>query len=343
MKLTRRGLISVVSAVAATTIGFAAPARAAETKEIVYLTPGLDLPFWRYLSKGIEAEAKKAGYSYTALDSHNSAETQLKNAQDAIARGVAGIAISPTDSSTAPSVLALAARAKIPVVVADIGTNSGEYVSFIISDNYQGAFGVGEALAAAMKEKGWKDGSVGLITISQARKNGQARTAGFRDAMKKAGITKEAGLQQMQSYTADETFKFTQDMLTANPNMRGYVHPDRPADHRRASRHQGGASRRHAARRRLRRHSGIRRSSEEGRDRRLRHAAALSHGREVRRSAGRVAQGRASRRSKSWCRSSSPPARTSTRSFQPSKRPCSPTNSSDKSEAGGSAAGLHPK
>ena len=135
MKLSRRGLISVVSALAATTIGFAAPARAADTKEIVYITPSLDLPFWRYLSHGIESEAKKAGFSYTALDSNNSAATQLKNAQDAIARGVAGIAISPTDSSTAPSVLAAAARAKIPVVVADIGTNSGDYVSFIISDN----------------------------------------------------------------------------------------------------------------------------------------------------------------------------------------------------------------
>ena len=229
MKLSRRGLISVVSALAATTIGFAAPARAADTKEIVYLTPGLNLPFWRYLSNGIELEAKKAGFSYTALDSNNSAETQLKNAQDAIARGVAGIAISPTDSSTAPSVLAAAARAKIPVVVADIGTNSGDYASFIISDNKQGAFGVGEALAAAMKEKGWQDGSVGLITISQARKNGQARTAGFREAMKNAGITKEAGLQQMQAYTADETFKFAQDMLTANPEMRGmFIQTDQP-------------------------------------------------------------------------------------------------------------------
>ena len=92
-----------------------------------------------------------------------------------------------------------------------------------------------------MKEKGWTDGSVGLVTISQARKNGQARTAGFRDAMKEAGITKEAGLQQMQSYTADETFKFTQDMLTANPNMRGmFIQTDQPTD-RRAARHQGGA------------------------------------------------------------------------------------------------------
>jgi ribose transport system substrate-binding protein len=229
--MNRRILLSRMAAIAATMslgLGGASPALA-DSKEIVYITPGLDLPFWRYLSKGIEAAAKKGGYSYQALDSHNSADTQLKNAQDAIARGVAGIAISPTDSSTAPSVLALAARAHIPVVVADIGTNSGEYVSFVISDNKEGAHGVGQALAAALKEKGWTDGSVGLITISQARKNGQARTGGFRDALKEAGIAKEAGLQQMQSYTADETFKFTQDMLTANPDMRGmFIQTDQP-------------------------------------------------------------------------------------------------------------------
>jgi len=208
----------------------AATPATAQNKEIVYLTPGLDLPFWRYLSKGVENVATAKGYTFQALDSRNSADTQLRNAQDAIARGVAGIVISPTDSSTAPSVLTLAQNANIPVVVADIGTNSGEYVSFIISDNYEGANGVGKALAAAMKEKGWEDGSVGLITISQARKNGQARTQGFRDAMKEAGITKEAGLQQMQSYTADETFKFTQDMLTANPDMRGiWIQTDQPA------------------------------------------------------------------------------------------------------------------
>jgi ribose transport system substrate-binding protein len=229
--MNRRILLSTMAAIAATTslgLGDSGPALA-DSKEIVYITPGLDLPFWRYLSKGIEAAAKKGGYTYQALDSHNSADTQLKNAQDAIARGVAGIAISPTDSSTAPSVLALAARAHIPVVVADIGTNSGEYVSFVISDNKEGAHGVGKALAEALKEKGWTDGSVGLITISQARKNGQARTGGFRDALKEAGIAKEAGLQQMQSYTADETFKFTQDMLTANPEMRGmFIQTDQP-------------------------------------------------------------------------------------------------------------------
>ncbi|PRH86168.1 ribose ABC transporter substrate-binding protein [Labrys okinawensis] len=206
------------------------PARAAG-KDIVYLTPGLDLPFWRYLAKGVESAAKAKGYGFQALDSHNSPQTQLQNAQDSIAKGVAGIVISPTDSSTAPSVLALAAKAGIPVVIGDIGTNSGDYASFIISNNYDGAKGVGEALAAALKAKGWEGGSVGLITISQARKNGQARTKGFRDGLAAGGWTgKEAGLQQMQSYTTDETFKFTQDMLTANPDMRGlFIQTDQPA------------------------------------------------------------------------------------------------------------------
>jgi len=223
------GLALAAATTATLSLGTAQPAAAA-SKEIVYLTPGLDLPFWRYLSKGIEKVAKDKGYGFQALDSHNSAQTQLQNAQDAIARGVAGIVISPTDSSTAPTVLQLAKRANIPVVIGDIGTNSGEYVSFIISDNYEGANGVGKALAELMKAKGWQDGSVGIVSISQARKNGQARTKGFKDAMAAAGIKGDAGLQQMQSYTADETFKFTQDMLTANPNMRAlFVQTDQPA------------------------------------------------------------------------------------------------------------------
>lgn len=231
--IARRTLLTM-ALTAATTLALlgagATPSRAQDNGAIVYLTPGLDLPFWRYLSKGVESVARDNGYSFQALDSANSAQTQLQNAQDAIARGVAGIVLSPTDSSTAPSVLQLAENAGIPVVIADIGTNSGTYVSFIISDNYEGAHGTGEALAQMLDEKGWQDGSVGIVSISQARLNGQARTRGFKDALSEAGITGDAGLQQMQSYTADETFRFTQDMLTSNPQMRGlFVQTDQPA------------------------------------------------------------------------------------------------------------------
>ena len=224
-----KGIVAVALAASAALSG--ATATAQDQGEIVYLTPGLDLPFWRYLSKGVESAATEAGYGFQALDSRNNAQTQLQNAQDAISRGVKGIVISPTDSSTAPSVIQQAERAGIPVVIADIGTDSGEYVSYIGSDNYEGAKGVGEALAAAMAEKGWESDPVGIVAISQARQNGQARTKGFKDGLAEGGATgDEAGLQQMQAYTADETFKFTQDMLTANPGMRGlFVQTDSPA------------------------------------------------------------------------------------------------------------------
>ncbi|MBV8770556.1 MAG: substrate-binding domain-containing protein, partial [Hyphomicrobiales bacterium] len=113
-----KSLMTVLGVITALTL--AGPAPAQQERHFAYLTPGLDLPFWRYLAVGIADEAKKHNATVTNYDSHNDAATQLKNAQDAIARKVDGILISPTDSSTAPSVLSLAEKANIPVVIADI-------------------------------------------------------------------------------------------------------------------------------------------------------------------------------------------------------------------------------
>lgn len=220
---------TIATALTVATLAFGAPASAQSNGELVYMTPGLDLAFWRYVSEGVKSVAEENGYGYSALDSTNNPQTQLQNAQDAIARGVKGIVLSPTDSSTAPAVLQLAKDAGIPVVIADIGTDSGEFVSVIGSNNYEGANGVGKALAAAMQDAGKADATVGIVGISQARLNGQARTKGFKDAMADGGVTGDAGLQQMQAYTAEETFKFTQDMITANPNMGGmFIQTDGP-------------------------------------------------------------------------------------------------------------------
>jgi len=219
--MKRRHFLTSTTALAmAATFGlFALPAHA-ESKEIIYITPSMSVSFWRYMATGAEAAAKEAGYTLQVLDSNNDAQVQLKNVQDAIARDVAGIILSPTDSSTAPSVLALAQEAGIPVTISDIGTTEGEYVSFISSDNAGGARGIGDALAAKLTEMGFTDGSYGIIGIPQARINGQLRTQGFRDAMAATGMTKEAPMQEMKTFTADESFKFAQDMMTATPDLR---------------------------------------------------------------------------------------------------------------------------
>ena len=211
-------------------VGLACGQRAdAAGKDIVYLTAKLDLPFWATLGKGAASVARDKGYSYRALDSRLDRATQLRLAAEAIAQGVAGIVLSPVDSQSAPEVLELARKAGVPVVIADIGTNGGQYVSYVKSDNYRGAYDVGAALAAALKDKGWQGDPYGLVTISLARKNGLDRTNGFRDAMKDAGITREGGLRQMQTYSADETAGFVKEMLAAAPGLRAiFVETDQP-------------------------------------------------------------------------------------------------------------------
>jgi ribose transport system substrate-binding protein len=226
--MSTKSWIGASCVIATMLLAFANIAHSAE-KQIVYIAAKSDLPFWKNIGKGIKSFATANGYAYLEMDSNLNTQKQLTNAQDAIAKNVAGIVISPIDSKTASDVLALAMKAKIPVVIADVGTSGGEYVSTIRSDNYRGAYDVGVALAQAMKEKGWSTAPFAMVTISLTKKNGQDRTNGLRDAMKDVGMTKEAPLRQMQDYSADETAKLVKEMLIATPALRGlFIETDQP-------------------------------------------------------------------------------------------------------------------
>ena len=63
--MKRRSFIQLAAGAALVTgvAPLAFPARAA-SKTIVYLTPGLDLPFWRYLSKGVEVGGQSEGLRF---------------------------------------------------------------------------------------------------------------------------------------------------------------------------------------------------------------------------------------------------------------------------------------
>lgn len=83
----------------------------AESGKLVYVTDGLDLPFWRYVAVGVSDVAKTNGFGYAALDSHHDAQTQMQNTQDALAKDTTGIVLSPTDSTSAPTFSAWLRRA----------------------------------------------------------------------------------------------------------------------------------------------------------------------------------------------------------------------------------------
>lgn len=191
----------------------------AAEKRLAYLVSDLRIPFWDIMKRGIVSRAGALGYSVTVHGADNDPRRELELAARVVRDKVDGIVLSPTNSSAAVTLLKLAREAGIPVVIADIGTEGGEYLSYIASDNQEGAYQIGKVLAAAMKARQWETGGVGIVAIPQARANGRARTAGFMKAMDEAGI-RGAGIRQQADFSYQETFAFASELLAANPDLR---------------------------------------------------------------------------------------------------------------------------
>ena len=188
-------------------------------KKLVYLVSDIRIPFWAIMARGIKSEADRLGYDLEILSAENSARRELEFTTRALKNKVSGIIVSPTTSSACATILKFAKKAGVPVVISDIGTDSGEYVSFISSDNRGGAYNIGKVLTKRLKELGWEKGTVGIIAIPQKRLNGQARTAGFMQAMDEAGI-KGADIKQQSSFSELETYTLSKELIDKHSGLR---------------------------------------------------------------------------------------------------------------------------
>ena len=193
--------------------------KSVEKKKLVYIVSDTEIPFWAIMGRGVSSRANSLGYEIEIFSSANNAKNELLATASAIKNKVAGIIISPNNSSGCVTVLKLAKSANIPVVISDIGTDGGEYVSFISSDNKSGAYEIGKILTQKMISLGWANGNVGIIAIPQKRLNGQMRTDGFMKALDEA-VIKGAGLKQQVNFSEQETYDFSKLLIDSNPNIR---------------------------------------------------------------------------------------------------------------------------
>jgi ribose transport system substrate-binding protein len=198
---------------------FAAEGALAADKRLAYLVSDLRIPFWDIMKRGVEHRANGLGYKLDVYSAENDARRELEFTTKAIRDKVSGIILSPTNSSAAVTILKLAQKAKIPVVIADIGTDSGEFVSYIASDNVEGSYQLGKLLVQELQARQWDGGSVGIIAIPQKRANGKARTAGFMKALNETG-TKGGDLRQQVDFSYQETYDFARQLIAAKPDLR---------------------------------------------------------------------------------------------------------------------------
>lgn len=188
-------------------------------KKLAYIVSDTRIPFWAIMARGIKNGTDSFGYKLNIYSSKNSAKSELESTVKAIRDNVSGIIVSPTTSSACVTILKLAKKAGIPVIISDIGTDGGEYVSYISSNNKEGAYNIGKVLSKKMIKLGWDKGSVGIVAIPQKRLNGQARTAGFMQAMDEAGI-KGADIRQQSTFSEEETYQLSKSLIDAHSDLR---------------------------------------------------------------------------------------------------------------------------
>lgn len=192
----------------------------AQTKKVAYIVSDVSIPFWQIMAKGIEKKALELNYKVEVYNSNNLKSKELENTAKALNSDIDALIISPINSSTASTIISLAKRKDIPVVVADIGSKNKNYLSYISSNNEKGAYEIGLILAKKMKSLNLdKDASVGIVSIPQKRANGKARTKGFLKALDEYNI-KTAGLLQQVDFSLEETYNHTNTLIKNNPNLK---------------------------------------------------------------------------------------------------------------------------
>lgn len=191
-----------------------------QQKKLAYIVSDINIPFWQIISKGIKDKSNELGYEIHIYSSNNLKKNELENLASAISLKIDGLIISPINSSTASTLLEIAKMNKIPTIVADIGSDSQDYLSFISSDNKKGAYELGKILSKYMKSLSWnKEGTVGIIAIPQKRLNGKDRTIGFIQALEEENI-KVSGMYQQVDFSYEETYNYSKKLIDENKNLR---------------------------------------------------------------------------------------------------------------------------
>jgi len=181
-----------------------------------YSVYDLQNPYWQSYSAGVKAGAEAAGVDVVVVDQKSDQQQQVSGSLDLINQGISGLIVTPVQPSALPSTIDAAHAAKIPVVIADIGT-AGDYDGYILSNNYNG----GEIAAQYVVDQlGDQPGphKVGVIELHAGSVVGEERVAGFVDTLAENDDFEVVASLDGQD-TVDGGFAAAQDMLSANPDL----------------------------------------------------------------------------------------------------------------------------
>ncbi|MBX4905123.1 substrate-binding domain-containing protein [Rhizobium lentis] len=216
----KRGTLLAISA--ALGACFATTAAAGEKYTIGYSQFWGTIPFSQTQVAGARKAAaewkeKGADIELIVTNGGNTDTTkQVGDVEDLYTQGVNGLLIFPGDSVVLAEPIKNVFNANnIPVVVTDIGLQSGSWDSFIITDNVAGG-----KIAAELMAKNVKPGSkVIVFDFGPANDNVQARVRGFETEAKARGLSVLP--RKVIKLSLEEGRRAMEDTLVETPDIAG--------------------------------------------------------------------------------------------------------------------------
>ncbi len=227
---------TLVLAGAAIAVALAGSAMAQDKKILAVVVKGLDNPFFTVMGQGC-ADWNTANpdseytclYTGPALSSDEAGEVQI--VQDLISKGVAGIAISPSNAPAMANMLKAAAPT-MPIMTVDadlLPADKALRKTYFGTNNYD----MGVGMATELMKLKPKGGTVCLQLGNVAAANINERAAGFRDTIAGAKGTEKLNntngwteADGCPTYTNDDIPTANQqmaDVFTAQPNLTAFV------------------------------------------------------------------------------------------------------------------------
>ena len=205
--------------------GDGAPRGGREVREIAVMPKATVAEFWLTVKAGAEKAAEESGVKilWKGPAQETDVAGQIAILEDFVSQGIDGIVLAACDAKALVDPVKRAKEKGIPVVTIDSGLDPDVSDCFVATDNVEGARKAAETLIELIGG----EGEVGLLPFVPGAATSQLREQGFKEGI--AGHPKVKLVATLYSQSDVGTaVRVTEDMLTANPGIRGIFAANEP-------------------------------------------------------------------------------------------------------------------
>ena len=191
---------------------------------VAVIPKGTSHAFWQSIHAGAQKAAQELGVTvaWRGPLREDDRDSQVSEVENAVARGVNGIALAPLDDSALVAPVSAAMKRGIPVVIFDSGLKGNDWVSFVATDNDVGGRLAGEHMAKLLGAKG----RIVVLRHAEGHDSTTRREEGFLAAVRQHPGIVLASVNQYGGVDVEGAYKKSEAVLSTLKNPDGSLAVD---------------------------------------------------------------------------------------------------------------------